>query len=98
MAECIWEKTEKGNYKCLECGKITEIPNLGRRCRPPRGKDIAIRKNPGLGDKIAIGIDKTGINTIIGKVGCSGCGKRQEKLNELGDKITGIFKPNGPNI
>lgn len=49
-----------------------------------------LNKKPGLGDYVAkglsaIGITKERVSKVLGKP--CGCGKRQQKLNELGRKF-----------
>jgi hypothetical protein len=86
------EPTGKHRYRCVSCGRETAptaspADRVFAKCR---------RKSRGLGDWVAwllglIGITKRRAQAVaraVGRQSC-GCGERQEKLNELGDKLTG---------
>lgn len=70
-----------GIYKCLACAGTALRPADS----PPK---------PGLGDMVAAGLDAVGITkdrvqAVARRVGIKDCGckRRQQKLNELGEKL-----------
>lgn len=80
---CIFAKVSDVAVRCARCGReivTDERPaKIAARCR-----------SRGLGDMVAdglaaVGITKERVSKAIGRP--CGCGKRQEKFNELGRKF-----------
>lgn len=73
---------------CAGCGTRREPPYPVRRCRP------------GLGDRVAAGLEAVGITkaratavaSAIGLADC-GCLARQHWLNQAGDRLGNLGKP-----
>jgi hypothetical protein len=79
---------------CNQCEHYKEGPPLMSK-RPPQGVGLGDWVHHGImflslgqGQKIARKISKA-----VGRKGGCGCKKRQEKLNELGEKIKGTTVP-----
>lgn len=92
----------KNVFRCDVCGYVVKKP----RPIPPKKncKDTMSRRRQrrGLGDWVAwllslVGITKRRAQAVaraVGRESC-GCAERQEKLNELGDAITGEHRRHG---
>jgi hypothetical protein len=93
---CQLDQLSSGQWRCTECGKVT------KRSYPkaPVQKCNEI-KPAGLGDRIAsglsaIGITKDRVSRVIGRP--CGCGKRQAKLNRLGECVAKGAKKLGAKL
>lgn len=74
------------SLRCVNCGSVFVDPKTISQCPPPTTK-------AGLGDMVkaglsAFGITEQRVSKAIGQP--CGCGKRAEKLNELGHKYLGL--------
>lgn len=65
------------DLRCHVCGLVAFSENTRRNCRP------------GLGDRLAAGLDAIGItkDRVAAVLGNCGCEERQKALNQLGYKL-----------
>ena len=75
---CSTHEREMGEMRFSQCKNEPGYYEAFQKSKP---------KPRGLGDMVASVLEKTGVAAIVKKVkggkDCGGCGKRQEKLNQL---------------